>query len=82
MVVSEVEVKLKGISPGSRKLWEEHGLELPGDWFIQLCGDEGKLQICGRHTFIFGHAECVVWSIMGYLCGDGEEVGGCVSMEL
>lgn len=59
-VVTEMGVQLCAISPGSRKLWGEHGLKLSADCLHSCLERGGKLHVCGHHTFIFGHAVCEV----------------------
>lgn len=79
-VVTEMGVQPCAISPGSRKLWEEHGLKLSDDYYYSSLESEGKLHVCGHHTYIFGHVVCEV--LLATFVEDGQGVVGCVGMEL
>lgn len=80
-VVTEMGIQPCAISPGSRKLWEEHGLKLLADCFYSCLESEGKLHAYGHHTFIFGHVVCEVLLATyvemgrgGWLCRNGVSI--------
>lgn len=66
-VVTEMGVQPCAISPGSRKLWEEHGLKTVSWLLLQLFG-EWREAPCLWASYIY-FWPCCVWDIIGYLCG-------------